>query len=212
MSTVHPIKASESVGKKYGRLTVLRIYRRLSKTYAVCLCDCGKIHEAALNNLRRKKLGVVSCRCHIKELTSKRSLKHGSCFTTEYKSWSGMKDRCLNPLCRGWSKYGGRGITVCERWSASFEDFLEDMGRKPSGTTLDRRDNDGPYSPENCRWATATEQQRNRGNNRRITINGVTKLLCEWSEEFGISKQLIRKRISKGVTGGELLNKPRPKT
>jgi hypothetical protein len=90
------------------------------------------------------------------------SLRHGMFGTPTYRSWLHMKERCTNSRCHAYASYGGRGITVCERWSASFENFLADMGKRPDGKTLDRIDNDGNYEPSNCRWATASEQRRNQ--------------------------------------------------
>jgi len=98
--------------------------------------------------------------------------------TPTYRSWQAMRSRCHSLTDPAYARYGGRGIVVCARWSESFEAFLADMGERPAGTTLDRIDNDGPYSPENCRWATRTEQGRNRRTNRLLTFNGATKTIA----------------------------------
>ena len=111
-----------------------------------------------------------------------------------------MISRVANPNIRQWADYGGRGITVCDRWR-EFENFAKDMGSTFSPELqLDRIDNDGPYSPENCRWATRTEQARNKRNNRRIEVNGVTLTLVEWSERLGIDQDNISNRLRRGWT------------
>ena len=112
-----------------------------------------------------------------------------------YPTWRGMLARCENPNHDSFERYGGRGIKVCERWASSFENFLADMGEKPSKSSIDRIDVDGHYTPENCRWVTKKEQMRNTRANRYITVNGVTKLLVEWSEQTGLSQQVIKRRI-----------------
>jgi len=127
--------------------------------------------------------------------------KHGHAtrnyITKTYHSWAGMCARCRNKNNIMYQRYGARGITVCSRW-LSFENFLADMGEKPAGTSLDRKDNDGNYCPENCRWATRNQQNRNRRSNRLLTYDGVTKCLVEWAETIGISKRTLANRVNRG--------------
>lgn len=112
-----------------------------------------------------------SCGCWQKEVTSEINRTHGMSRTTEYSTWVGMLQRCTNPKAPEYPRYGGRGIVVCDRWLNSFETFLEDMGAKPEGSSLDRIDNDGNYSPENCRWTSPTVQLHNR---RKVTHSNGT--------------------------------------
>src|SRR5687767_5549656 len=117
-----------------------------------------------------------------------------------YYSWSKLKSRCLNPKDKKYEYYGGKGVTVCDRWIDSFENFLEDMGERPSAShSIDRYPNkNGNYEPGNCRWATDKEQNRNRNYCRMITYNGMTKSMIEWSEFLGIEYRLIAARIITG--------------
>lgn len=127
----------------------------------------------------------------------------------EYNSWQAMKDRCLNPKNPKFKAYGASGIAVCDRWLNDFPAFLADMGARPKGTSIDRIDGSKGYSPDNCRWATVTQQNRNRpGYARTATINGVTKCLTEWGEMIGIGQSAMNSRFHRGITGEALL-KPR---
>lgn len=120
--------------------------------------------------------------------------KHGASKgggTAEYRVWRSMRSRCNNPRDSGWSRYGGRGIRVCERWN-SFENFLADMGPRPSlEYSIDRIDNNGNYEPSNCRWATDYEQNRNRSDNIFMTCNGKTQCMSDWAKELGLCLQMV---------------------
>lgn len=122
---------------------------------------------------------------------------HGYTGTRVYNAWQHMLRRCYSPKMQNYPYYGGRGITVCERWH-SFENFLADMGEPPAGHSIDRIDNDGNYEPSNCRWASLKQQARNTRANRKITIDGIELSLSEWAEISGIKYHTIADRLSRG--------------
>lgn len=115
--------------------------------------------------------------------------------TPEYRSWKGMKSRCYNPNDPYFSRYGGRGIVVCDRWRDSFANFLADLGKRPDWHSIDRIDIDGNYEPKNCRWASTKEQNRNRSDTFWVTLDGQRKSLSEWCEIKGANYRLVKKRI-----------------
>jgi hypothetical protein len=154
--------------KRFGKLVALY---SLEKKYFgnliwMCKCDCG--NEVEIPSNRLMKGDTKSCGCLRKETAKDQAVKnkkHGYCASRTYKSWQSMKARCMNPTSPDYEEYGGRGITVCDRWKNSFENFLTDMGERPKGMTLDRKENDRGYFKNNCRWATPTQQQHNRRDN-----------------------------------------------
>lgn len=125
----------------------------------------------------------------------KRGPIHGKRGTAIYKLWQGMRERCNNPNNKHYFGYGSRGISVCKEWRY-FANFYADMGDKPDGKVLDRIDNNGPYSPSNCRWATLKESANNRRTNRMVTINGVTWTLQEWCDFLKLNASTVRRRVN----------------
>jgi hypothetical protein len=134
-------------------------------------------------------------------------IKHRMSHTPTHRSWIAMRRRCRAKSHHGYSEYGGRGITICDRWD-DFLIFLADMGERPAGHTLDRIDNDGPYSPGNCRWAPAVVQMNNRRNTWRLTLNQETLSLTEWSERTGIPRRALAMRYHSGWTADKILTTP----
>ncbi len=120
---------------------------------------------------------------------------HGLTKHPLYPVWNTMRQRCINPRSKAFYKYGARGITVCDRWRDSFAAFLHDMGERPEGCSIERIDNSGPYSPENCKWADRRQQASNKRNNIKITHEGKTLCLTAWAEEFGIPLTTIYRRV-----------------
>jgi len=133
--------------------------------------------------------------------------KHGKSSTAIYGVWNSMRERCQNPEAAAYANYGGRGITVCERWQ-SFSNFYEDMGDAPPGLTLDRIDNDRGYSPENCRWATRTEQARNKRSLHRLTVDGEKLSMGEWAERSGVSVGTLWQRVANGWSAEAAVKTP----
>ena len=131
-----------------------------------------------------------------KEAARIANTKHGMYKTAEYMTWQGIKRRCYTKGFKQYADYGGRGITVCDRWM-KFENFLGDMGKRPVGMSLDRIDNNKGYSKENCRWATEFEQKRNTRRNRWITFNGETKCLQDWADGIGIKANTLINRLNR---------------
>ncbi len=177
------MKKIPMIGNKYGRLTVLEEAGRISGHLAyACKCDCGNQTTVTGPNLRNEN--TKSCGCLRSEETNKRLTKHNRSHSVEYSTWSQMKRRCFSTDDIGYHRYGGRGITVCERWM-SFENFYADMGSKPFGMTLERIDVNKDYEPSNCTWATREDQAKNKRMTIKLTYDGMTMCLKDWSKKIG---------------------------
>lgn len=168
--------------QKFRKLLVVSPAHKLPDGHQAwtCLCDCGKQVVVAGNHLKKPN-GTESCGCVRRKHGASR---HGS-VEPLYRVWLAMRERCNNPLNKAYKNYGGRGIAVCAEWE-DYTVFVRDMGERPRGRSLDRIDNNGPYSKQNCRWATTREQAQNSRNARWITFNGETKVLSEWARTFGM--------------------------
>lgn len=194
-------KTLVSVGDQYGTLTVIRLdgvwaaNGKKRTAGALCRCSCGaETPPIALNKLKRTR----SCRACADKTAGAHRRTHGHTVggrTPEYIAWKAMRTRCSNNKQQHAGCYVGRGITYCARWE-SFENFLADMGPKPSPKhSLDRIDNEAGYSPENCRWATQQTQMNNTRRSRRITFNGETLTVAEWARRLGLHYKALYSRL-----------------
>lgn len=200
-------KFIDLTGRRFGAWIVIReLPIRIDRQiYWECKCDCGAIVSVIGQNLR--KGGSESCGCVGAKIRAEKNTKHGLINSKSYRIWAGMLQRCNNPKCNIYEYYGGRGIEVCERWHI-FENFYEDMGERPKGMSLDRKDSNGHYNKDNCKWSTYKEQSRNTRTNRFLTFHGKTQTMIAWSEELGIGYQAIRSRLRKGMSDDEVLGTP----
>ncbi len=193
----------------YNKLTVIRYAGiKNGKTAWVCNCECDK------DNINRKEIIVKST--HLKSgytkscgcLIGKSRIKHGMSKDKIHGIWCSMRERCNDSNNQAYHNYGGRGIKVCDRWLGvdGFQKFYEDMGDRPSSEyTLERRDNNENYCPENCYWATRIEQGRNKRNNVYIEYNGKNQTLSEWARETGFNQTMIARRLKNGWSIEEAL-------
>lgn len=204
MKRKYPIKTT---GSTVGAMTLLSFFNNRNGIASVweCQCVCGKIlfvPEHAMQNPTRLK----GCGCTKRAITSAIHTKHGMTARPEYGIWKGIKARCTIKSARGYDGYGGRGIVVCERWFGSFQNFFDDMGPRPSKKhTIERKDNDGPYSPENCEWVTIETQSRNTRRTRLFTHDGVTLCAKDWSKRIGIKYVTFIARLKSGVSIEEIV-------
>lgn len=192
-------------GQFFGRLEVkerAEANTRSGKAQWICLCKCGRTCVVIGDNLRTGH--TISCGCFRDEAHK----SHGKARTRVYHIWQGMKHRCQNPNFKHFRNYGGKGVKVCERWM-SFESFYADMGEPPTNKhTIERRNSNGDYEPENCVWATRKEQARNLSFNRIITFAGRSVPMFQWAEEFGLNPATLRYRFNNGWTVEEAITTP----
>lgn len=199
-------------GDRFGRWTVISFSHVLDSGHAMfnCRCDCGTGKVVRGYKLQRGE--SLSCGCLRNEKSSSRMTTHGLSKHRLFATWLGMNERCRNPLNAAYPSYGGRGIFVCDRWH-DIANFLADMEAAwTEGSTLDRIDNNGPYSPENCRWASYSDQSLNRRNNVRFTHNGKTQTIFEWAREIGMPPKTLWARLNSGWPIGDALTIPSSKT
>ena len=197
------MKKIEMLDKQYGRLTVKSEAGRVGGHLSyVCLCDCGQETTVSGPNLRNGT--TKSCGCYRAENTTQRLTKHGLSRSIEYKTWTGMHRRCYEETDKNYSRYGKRGIGICERWH-SFENFYADMGNKPAGMSIERIDNNKGYSPDNCRWATKVEQSKNRRLTINLTYNGITMCLKDWSRKIGKPYTTMQLHYKNGYSTEQIL-------
>lgn len=200
-------------GLQFGRWTVLTKGAPVAHGKParwLCQCACGETREISSSGLRNQTSRSCGSRGCTPTPYTERARKHGGTangdVTFEYRVWAGLKTRCYNAKRKEYANYGGRGITVCDEWRNSFVQFVTDMGLAPSEKhSIERVDNDGNYCKENCYWATSLEQAHNKRNNRKATINGVSKTLPEWAREYGFKVHTLYKRRRLGWQDADLL-------
>jgi hypothetical protein len=186
------------VGQRFGRLTVIvRVENgACNRTRWLCRCDCGS--EVIVFGCGLKSGNTKSCGCYKHDRIIETKTTHGMKGTPLYGVWKDIKNRCYNANGKDYNLYGARGIRVCDRWLNSFENFYKDMKEGYyKGLTIERVNTNCDYEPDNCKWATNTEQQNNKRNNHLITYNGKTQTMKQWADELGIRYYVLKDRITK---------------
>lgn len=176
--------------------------------YALCLCKCGAVKDVDVAKLRSGR--STCCKgCAAKSPKRITNLRHGMAGSAEYNAWSSMIDRCYREKSHNYQRYGGRGIKVCDRWKSSFDNFLSDMGLRPSPNhSIDRIDNDGDYRPDNCRWATPTQQQANRRVTRTAVYRGKEVPISELERKAGLPRGVMAARLDLGWSVERAMSEP----
>ena len=188
------------IGKRFGRLVVLdldHVSEKNHNSWWKCQCDCGR--EVVVYRGSLTSGDSISCGCYHREHVRDFSKTHGMSSTPLYSTWSGMVQRCTNPNAKNYERYGGRGVTVCSEWDdfKNFHDWAVTHGYE-QGLTIDRKDNDLGYSPDNCRWVDRITQQNNTRRNKLVTFNGETRSIAEWSRILGINHETLQYRVNRG--------------
>ena len=182
------------IGRRFGRLHVLSLAGKNKHGQLLwhCKCDCGE--ECVSLGFVMRKGEKQSCGCLRREASASINYSHGMAGTPIYATHHAMMQRCYDKNSHAYDRYGARGINVCEKWQ-TFEGFYEDMGDKPEGMSLERKDNDGDYCPENVIWATAKQQANNTRGNRIIEYRGQKQTMTQWAEKFGLKPQTLWARL-----------------
>lgn len=213
-------KVRYETGRRFGRLAIVceasplihfnEKNHRIAIRRFECRCDCGTEKIVRMTSLQSGS--TLSCGCYHNELSVSQARRHGHASHTapapEYMAWQNMKARCYRPSSHRFEHYGARGITVCDRWRNSYENFLADMGRKPSPEhSIDRIDNDGNYEPTNCHWALPIVQARNNSRNRHVRFKGRSIPLSEACELAGLPYGMVKARLRRGWSDEKALVK-----
>lgn len=207
------------INQRFNRLIAVKFHHKDKNRqhHWIFKCDCGKekviIKTCVVNNK------VKSCGCLRRETAKKSGQKnkiHGMRYSTFYRAWIGIKNRCLNNRTKPFPGYGGRGIRICDRW-LKFNNFKDDMYNSyldhikkygVKNTSIDRIDNNGNYCPENCRWATWKEQNGNRKNNVILLYNGKKQIINNWAKELGFKRECLKNRLKRGWSVEKTLTTP----
>ena len=203
-------KASDLTGIRFGFLVVTgRAGTTLTgkpRSTWVCVCDCGQ----KIIVRRDRLLAGKKKACNFNGHHSGRFQPHDYRVRdiAEYRVWCSIRERCRDPKHHHWKNYGGRGILVCQRWRASFFAFLSDMGPRPPGGTIERKNNNGNYEPDNCRWASMREQARNKRTSRYVDYNDRRVLLVDLAEELGLKYPVLAGRLKMGWSLADAISKP----
>ena len=186
----------KQVSLKFGMWTVVDDRGR----YSLCLCDCGVERLVASHDLKAGKSKGCGCERNRRFGVARGAQlrTHGMTRRTEFQVWTDMNRRCHDPRRPDFKNYGARGIAVCEEWRNSFEAFYRDMGERPDGCTLDRMNNSGPYSKQNCIWAPRKTQERNKRTSRVVQVDGCRMTLAEAAEKYKVDYYLLHKRLGMG--------------
>lgn len=205
-------KMTDIAGEKFNSLTAIKYVgkNKHGQPMYEFICDCGK---TIITRVSYVKIGhTKSCGCLKIKNTKIANTIHGQArnenTTREYVAWQEMKKRCTNKELKAYKDYGGRGISVCEKWLNSFEEFYKDMGSRPSKYhSLDRIDNNGNYEPNNCRWATKIEQASNCRSNHWIEYNNEKHTIAQWSRIFETKPNTIIDRVRKNIPLSGIIKK-----
>ena len=196
------------IGQVFNRLTVLEEIReaKYGQRRWICICECG--NQVTTTPFRLHKRHAKSCGCYSSDQTAQRNTTHNKSKLPGYAIWKNIRTRCYNTKTKVYKNYGGRGIELCERWQ-DFSKFLDDLGSRPTPKhSVERKDNNGNYCPENCCWATRKEQGRNQRSNRPLEFKGETHIMIEWAEKLNIPAYVIHDRLKLGWTVERALSDP----
>jgi hypothetical protein len=198
-------------GEIFGRLTIVsEVASRKKHRAFLCRCACGNTREVTLCNLRTGH--TQSCGCFLAEVVKTVCVTHGMAGKDTsgrtYRIWSNIKTRCLNQKSPAYKDYGGRGITICDHWKDSFQNFFNDMGECPPGMSIERKDNNLGYSKDNCKWATSKQQANNRRSSAVVEFGSERHTIAEWAEITGILRDTIEHRLRSGWTPKDALQTP----